>query len=57
MLLAGLPFPAEELAFGHTKVFIRSPRTVSLGMGESRGDPNSSWEFLGDATAPGGGSG
>lgn len=57
MLLAGLPFPAEELAFGHTKVFIRSPRTVSLGMGESRGAPNSSWEFLGDATAPGGGSG
>ncbi|NWW76159.1 MYO1A protein, partial [Climacteris rufus] len=28
VLLAGLPFPAEELAFGHTKVFIRSPRTL-----------------------------
>lgn len=34
MLLAGLEYPAEELAFGHTKIFIRSPRTVSLGMGE-----------------------
>lgn len=46
MLLAGLAFPAEELAFGHTKIFIRSPRTVSLGMGESRGIqtcPGSSW--------------
>lgn len=53
MLLAGLAFPAEELAFGHTKIFIRSPRTVSLGMGESRRDPDLSWEFLGDATAPG----
>ncbi|NWR10155.1 MYO1A protein, partial [Paradoxornis webbianus] len=28
VLLAGLEFPAEELAFGHTKVFIRSPRTL-----------------------------
>ncbi|NXP58903.1 MYO1A protein, partial [Chloropsis cyanopogon] len=28
VLLAGLPFPTEELAFGHTKVFIRSPRTL-----------------------------
>ncbi|NXS78591.1 MYO1A protein, partial [Erpornis zantholeuca] len=28
VLLAGLTFPAEELAFGHTKVFIRSPRTL-----------------------------
>ncbi|XP_058716998.1 unconventional myosin-Ia [Poecile atricapillus] len=28
VLLAGLAFPAEELAFGHTKVFIRSPRTL-----------------------------
>lgn len=37
MLTAGLQFPAEELAFGHTKIFIRSPRTVSLGMGESGG--------------------
>uniref|UniRef100_A0A8C3UBV1 Unconventional myosin-Ia n=1 Tax=Catharus ustulatus TaxID=91951 RepID=A0A8C3UBV1_CATUS len=25
---AGLAFPAEELAFGHTKIFIRSPRTL-----------------------------
>ncbi|NXT59952.1 MYO1A protein, partial [Chaetops frenatus] len=37
VLLAGLAFPAEELAFGHTKIFIRSPRTVSLGRGESGG--------------------
>lgn len=46
MLLAGLAFPAEELAFGHTKIFIRSPRTVSLGMGGSIGiqtHPGSSW--------------
>ncbi|NXH62586.1 MYO1A protein, partial [Rhabdornis inornatus] len=28
VLLAGLAFPAEELAFGHTKIFIRSPRTL-----------------------------
>ncbi|NXJ23493.1 MYO1A protein, partial [Dicrurus megarhynchus] len=28
VLLAGLTFPAEELAFGHTKIFIRSPRTL-----------------------------
>ncbi|KAM4880940.1 unconventional myosin-Ia [Sylvia borin] len=28
VLLAGLAFPEEELAFGHTKVFIRSPRTL-----------------------------
>ncbi|NWV10398.1 MYO1A protein, partial [Ptilonorhynchus violaceus] len=28
VLLEGLAFPAEELAFGHTKVFIRSPRTL-----------------------------
>ncbi|XP_063035446.1 unconventional myosin-Ia isoform X1 [Melospiza melodia melodia] len=28
VLLAGLQFPAEELAFGHTKIFIRSPRTL-----------------------------
>ncbi|XP_059727717.1 unconventional myosin-Ia isoform X2 [Haemorhous mexicanus] len=28
VLLAGLEFPAEELAFGHTKIFIRSPRTL-----------------------------
>ncbi|NXG49502.1 MYO1A protein, partial [Psilopogon haemacephalus] len=28
MLLADLPFPPEELAFGHTKIFIRSPRTL-----------------------------
>lgn len=41
MLLAELAFPPEELAFGHTKIFIRSPRTVSPGMGERghRGDP------------------
>lgn len=46
MLLAGLAFPAEELAFGHTKIFIRSPRTVSLGTGEAVGiqiRPGSSW--------------
>lgn len=46
MLLADLAFPAEELAFGHTKVFIRSPRTVSLGTGESVGvqiRPGSFW--------------
>ncbi|XP_053860693.1 unconventional myosin-Ia isoform X1 [Vidua macroura] len=28
VLLADLAFPAEELAFGHTKIFIRSPRTL-----------------------------
>ncbi|NWT94575.1 MYO1A protein, partial [Urocynchramus pylzowi] len=28
VVLAGLAFPAEELAFGHTKIFIRSPRTL-----------------------------
>ncbi|NXD00283.1 MYO1A protein, partial [Certhia familiaris] len=28
VLLAGLAFPNEELAFGHTKIFIRSPRTL-----------------------------
>ncbi|XP_042652650.1 unconventional myosin-Ia isoform X2 [Tyto alba] len=28
VLLAELAFPAEELAFGHTKIFIRSPRTL-----------------------------
>lgn len=28
VLLAGLQFPSEELAFGHTKIFIRSPRTL-----------------------------
>ncbi|NXK69850.1 MYO1A protein, partial [Sylvietta virens] len=28
VLLAGLAFPAGELAFGHTKIFIRSPRTL-----------------------------
>ncbi|OWK51841.1 Unconventional myosin-Ia [Lonchura striata] len=28
VLLAGLAFPAEELAFGRTKIFIRSPRTL-----------------------------
>uniref|UniRef100_A0A8C5ICL7 Unconventional myosin-Ia n=1 Tax=Junco hyemalis TaxID=40217 RepID=A0A8C5ICL7_JUNHY len=28
VLLAGLEFPDEELAFGHTKIFIRSPRTL-----------------------------
>ncbi|NXA01204.1 MYO1A protein, partial [Nesospiza acunhae] len=28
VLLAGLEFPTEELAFGHTKIFIRSPRTL-----------------------------
>ncbi|NXS36271.1 MYO1A protein, partial [Pomatostomus ruficeps] len=28
VLLAGLAFPTEELAFGHTKIFIRSPRTL-----------------------------
>ncbi|KAM6038604.1 LOW QUALITY PROTEIN: unconventional myosin-Ia [Theristicus caerulescens] len=28
VLLAELAFPPEELAFGHTKVFIRSPRTL-----------------------------
>ncbi|KAL9820829.1 unconventional myosin-Ia, partial [Geothlypis trichas] len=28
VLLAGLEYPAEELAFGHTKIFIRSPRTL-----------------------------
>ncbi|NXU79620.1 MYO1A protein, partial [Oreotrochilus melanogaster] len=27
-LLAELPYPPEELAFGHTKIFIRSPRTL-----------------------------
>ncbi|XP_062488635.1 unconventional myosin-Ia isoform X1 [Pezoporus occidentalis] len=27
-LLQELAFPAEELAFGHTKIFIRSPRTL-----------------------------
>lgn len=38
MLLSGLEFPAEELAFGHTKIFIRSPRTVSPAPGGG-GDP------------------
>ncbi|KAM9252090.1 LOW QUALITY PROTEIN: unconventional myosin-Ia [Cariama cristata] len=28
VLLAELAFPAKELAFGHTKIFIRSPRTL-----------------------------
>ncbi|NWI99817.1 MYO1A protein, partial [Crypturellus undulatus] len=28
MLLSELPVPAAELAFGHSKVFIRSPRTL-----------------------------
>ncbi|NWV58802.1 MYO1A protein, partial [Malurus elegans] len=28
VLLASLGLPAEELAFGHTKIFIRSPRTL-----------------------------
>ncbi|NXM81299.1 MYO1A protein, partial [Oenanthe oenanthe] len=28
VLMAGLAFPAEEVAFGHTKIFIRSPRTL-----------------------------
>ncbi|NXT57966.1 MYO1A protein, partial [Pluvianellus socialis] len=28
VLLADLPYPPEELAFGHTKIFIRSPRTL-----------------------------
>ncbi|NXR07802.1 MYO1A protein, partial [Semnornis frantzii] len=27
-LLADMAFPSEELAFGHTKIFIRSPRTL-----------------------------
>lgn len=33
MLLAELQFPPEELAYGHTKIFIRSPQTVSVGLG------------------------
>lgn len=33
MLLAELKFPPEELAYGHTKIFIRSPRTVSVELG------------------------
>ncbi|NWY52503.1 MYO1A protein, partial [Chionis minor] len=28
VLLADLPYAPEELAFGHTKIFIRSPRTL-----------------------------
>uniref|UniRef100_A0A669QA09 Unconventional myosin-Ia n=1 Tax=Phasianus colchicus TaxID=9054 RepID=A0A669QA09_PHACC len=28
VLLAELKFPSEELAYGHTKIFIRSPRTL-----------------------------
>ncbi|NXX43276.1 MYO1A protein, partial [Tricholaema leucomelas] len=28
VLMEDLAFPAEELAFGHTKIFIRSPRTL-----------------------------
>ncbi|NXG63729.1 MYO1A protein, partial [Hemiprocne comata] len=28
VLLAELPYPPEERAFGHTKIFIRSPRTL-----------------------------
>ncbi|NXS61799.1 MYO1A protein, partial [Brachypteracias leptosomus] len=28
VLLSELPFPPEELVFGHTKIFIRSPRTL-----------------------------
>ncbi|XP_017692109.1 PREDICTED: unconventional myosin-Ia [Lepidothrix coronata] len=28
VLLADLAYPKEELAFGHTKIFIRSPRTL-----------------------------
>ncbi|XP_014814845.1 PREDICTED: unconventional myosin-Ia [Calidris pugnax] len=28
LLLEDLAFPTEELAFGHTKIFIRSPRTL-----------------------------
>ncbi|XP_067170062.1 unconventional myosin-Ia isoform X2 [Apteryx mantelli] len=28
VLLAELPIPAEELAYGHSKLFIRSPRTL-----------------------------
>ncbi|NWX22106.1 MYO1A protein, partial [Aegotheles bennettii] len=28
VLLAELPYPPEELAFGHTKIFIRSPRSL-----------------------------
>ncbi|KAM6364816.1 unconventional myosin-Ia isoform 2-T2 [Pluvialis apricaria] len=28
VLLADLAYPREELAFGHTKIFIRSPRTL-----------------------------
>ncbi|NXW85931.1 MYO1A protein, partial [Alopecoenas beccarii] len=28
LVLAELPIPTEELAFGHTKIFIRSPRTL-----------------------------
>uniref|UniRef100_A0A8C3PLX9 Myosin IA n=1 Tax=Calidris pygmaea TaxID=425635 RepID=A0A8C3PLX9_9CHAR len=37
VLLEDLAFPPEELAFGHTKIFIRSPRTVSPGRGELGG--------------------
>ena len=33
VLLAELKFPPEELAYGHTKIFIRSPRTVSVELG------------------------
>lgn len=33
VLLAELQFPPEELAYGHTKIFIRSPQTVSVGLG------------------------
>ncbi|NWI70570.1 MYO1A protein, partial [Todus mexicanus] len=28
VLLSELPYPREELAFGHTKIFIRSPQTL-----------------------------
>lgn len=38
VLLAELKFPPEELAYGHTKIFIRSPRTVSVGLGILAGD-------------------
>lgn len=33
VLLSELKFPPEELAFGYTKIFIRSPRTVSPDRG------------------------
>lgn len=45
VLLSELKFPPEELAYGYTKIFIRSPRTVSPGAGgtQRRAGSDAGW--------------